>query len=238
MRKYGIPVCVLVLIIVMCFCAFSQGAGTQSDNPMTASMQEGIEPYRFTEADELLLRQYGLYAHNAPLICYKAPAEATEMEFGLYQFRDGAWQEWRKGMGLEIIDDMPHFGPFEGTIALNIHEGTGDGTYWIDIHLNDESCGAASKTDFSELVDFNALTLSKVHLEEHQPIILGEPIPLLVLNYNDAYAVEVDYDAEYKATGRMHIGSEPLQEWFNPERANEIAELDAALILALVVTFR
>lgn len=219
MKKYSIPICVVILIISMCFCAFGQGAITVNANPVTMPIKEGIAPYNFTERERELLKNYDMDWFNAPMISYKAPAEAKRMYFYLYQLRDGVWQEWKQCFGIEIPDDMPDAAPFKGNIALQFQKDEEAGEYWIDIHLNDKNCDGHSRADYSELVDFKVMAYGGRHIEEHQAIELGKPIPVAMLIYNDESHL-------------MGIGN--IQEHFEPEHAQY---LDNELTVALMVTF-
>ncbi|MBQ1188520.1 MAG: hypothetical protein IIX62_05515, partial [Peptococcaceae bacterium] len=96
MKKYSIPVCVVILIISMCFCAFSQTPTTYQP------IREGIWPYEFTERDKSLLRDFGLnVGSNAMMYQFNAPEEAIELLVRVYQVENNRWQ-LRDKFGISI----------------------------------------------------------------------------------------------------------------------------------------
>ena len=113
MKKYSIPVCVVILIISMCFCAFSQTPTTQ------VPLREGIWPYEFTERDKSLLRDFGLnVGSNAMMYQFNAPEEAIEMLVRVYQVENNRWQ-MRDKFGISIGEEREPVDRLSGILSIH-----------------------------------------------------------------------------------------------------------------------
>ncbi len=217
MRKYSIPVCVLLLICSMCFCALGNNAVTLNE-PLKWPMKEGIEPYNQSEQQIELMKQYGMEWYNAPIWSYKAPEEAKRMEFNTHVFQNGEWQLWSKGMEISI-EDMDNSEPFEGTITLLLHQKTlkETGGYWFEYRINDTNVIAWSRSvDFTELLNPDiGYTSTANHGYQRKDIVLGEEIPIAIWAYEES----------------NRLGAIPV---FDSELDKD---LDISLAIAVTVTF-
>ncbi len=217
MKKYSIPVCVLLLIISMCFCALGTNAVTLNE-PVKLPMKEGVAPYPLSERDRALLLQYGMQQHNAPLFSYKAPEEAKYMEIRFYQLKDGAWSVCSEGVGIYQSDDYTLSGPFEGTIAVNRStDKFYDSKFYY--RISDDSGVYSSTADLSEIINDEWGGAGMNCLSKHQSITLGEPIPLAIWVYS-------------KEGGFSMIDCAPQN--MLPENAERYADVDLAIAMTVI----
>ncbi len=174
MKKYSIPICVVILIISMCFCAFSQTPTTYQP------IREGIWPYEFTEKDKSLLRDFGLnVGSNAMMYQFNAPKEATELLVRVYQVENNRWQV-RDKFGISIGEEREPVDRLSG--ILSIHRP--------DQHKMIFRIHNAGLAEFpvtlKEIEGLEGLSWGNDFLDKSWQIQTGREIPIMMLHFNDA----------------------------------------------------
>lgn len=173
MKKYSIPVCVVILIISMCFCAFSQTPTTQ------VVLREGIWPYEFTERDKSLLRDFGLnVGSNAMMYQFNAPEEAIEMLVRVYQVENNRWQ-MRDKFGISIGEEREPVDRLSG--ILSIHRPD---QHKMIVRIHNAGLAEFPVT-LEELEGLEGLSFGYDYLDISQQIETGKEIMILQLGFND-----------------------------------------------------
>ncbi len=188
MKKYSIPISVFILIISMCFCAFGENAITLNE-PVRFPMKEGIQPYKFNEREMALLNKYGMNEATAPIFSFRAPAEAKGMEIRFYRWEDGSWQTLRRGFTASVNEAMGAE-RLEGaiTVLMTIDHKF---EYRLYQEFGRDYQAIGSNVDFSKFMDFEQVARGFRMLEEHQPIVLEQEMPLAIWVYNDEGLISV-----------------------------------------------
>lgn len=172
MRKYSIQISVVILILSMCFCAFTQPAAKQM------LIQEGFRPYEFTEQDKSLLREFGIYTgSNAMMYQFHAPEEAVDMLVRVYQLENGRWL-MRDKFGISIGEEREPVDRLSGMMSIHCLNKS-------DIVFRIHCAGIAEfPMTLEEIEDMEGLSWGYDFLDTCQQIQTGKEIPILLLAYN------------------------------------------------------
>ncbi len=179
MKKYSIPICVVILIISMCFCAFSQTPTTYQP------IREGIWPYEFTGRDKSLLRDFGLnVGSNAMMYQFNAPEEATELLVRVYEVNDNRWQ-LRDKFGISIGEEREPVDRLSGVMSIhrpNQHE--------MIFRIHNAGLMEFPVT-LEEIKGMEGLSWGYQFLDKSWQIQTGKEIPVMLFNYNTAGRITV-----------------------------------------------
>ncbi len=179
MKKYSIPVCVVILIISMCFCAFSQTPTTQ------VSLREGIWPYEFTERDKSLLRDFGLnVGSNAMMYQFNAPKEATELLVRVYQVENNRWQ-LRDKFGISIGEEREPVDRLSGIMTIQRKEPSK-----IEFQIN-----CAGNMYFpvmlEEVQEMELMSWGQHFMDSYWIVQTGREIPVMLLAFNEGHNLQM-----------------------------------------------
>ena len=172
MRKYSIQISVVILILSMCFCAFTQPAAKQM------LIQEGFRPYEFTEQDKSLLREFGIYTgSNAMMYQFHAPEEAVDMLVRVYQLENGRWL-MRDKFGISIGEEREPVDRLSGMMSIHCLNKS-------DIVFRIHCAGIAEfPVTLEEIEDMEGLSWGYNFLREDCQIQTGKEIPFMALAFN------------------------------------------------------
>ena len=174
MKKYSIPVCVVILIISMCFCAFSQTPTTYQP------IREGIWPYEFTERDKSFLRDFGLnVGSNAMMYQFNAPEEAIELLVRVYQVENNRWQV-RDKFGISIGEEREPVDRLSGILSIHRPE-----QHKMIFRIHNAGLAEYPVT-LEEIEGLEGLSWGNDFLDKSWQIQIGRVIPIMMQHFNDA----------------------------------------------------
>ena len=205
MKKKRIIIVVVILALLVSLTSCKQ-AGVE---PYTLT-EHAVAPYEIGERDKLLLDSYGV--KGSPPFEYYAPLTATSIEVAIYILSD---DEWVKNGGhtssLEYGNDKEVLTRGLITIQTDFAEGK------YDFKIVVKSASAVSEFSSPDLSEeYSIEAFSPQYLSSMKEIVLGQEIPIGILQYN--------------STG---INSYSVDEFFNPESYKDIE-----LVQAVTVTFK
>jgi hypothetical protein len=166
----------------------SLSACTKEANRASQSLtKEGIQPYKFTASDNVLLQSLNLQ-DKANIIEFKAPKSARNLEVSTYNLdKNNKWEE--KSSVYVSIDNSDNIRS-EGTFSMLFNED-----HSIDLNINTNG-NASYKTDKIEL-DKKIILSSRIILSQYKEIKLNQQIPVAILVYDSSNTIETYSTDDY-----------------------------------------